>query len=136
MPATGVAAVIAAKIAAKLALELAPVAINKCKEVVQVSKLDKRIKEIENEISEKKFEMGNYAWNKYEKTGNLDDGALELYLLSIADTTKKIKELEEEICKIEEHYTQSTESPTNMYAVEIQDIESPTNLLKVEIQEN
>jgi len=91
----------------KLALVVTPIVINESKKMLHVSRLQKQIKEMENEISNKKLEIGNYCHERYAEINNVDNAVLGAKLLSISDIVKEIAGIEENISQILLRYSET-----------------------------
>jgi len=91
----------------KLALLVTPIVISEGKKMLYVSRIQRQIKKMENEISDKKLEIGNYCYAKYEDSNSVDNTVLGSKLLSISDIVTEIAGIEENIAQILSRYSET-----------------------------
>jgi len=85
---------------AKLALLVAPIVIKETNKFLYISKQEKKITELQDEVSRQKLEIGNYCYEKYGDSSNVSDKIIGATLTSISDVKKEISELEDKISEI------------------------------------
>lgn len=93
-----------------LASKLVPIAIDEGKKMMHISRLQKQINELGDEISNIKLEIGNHCYARYEDSNDAGGKTLESRLLSISDTLNEIAELEENISQILLRYSEIEET--------------------------
>jgi len=102
----------------KLAVLAAPIVIKETNKLMYISKQEKHIKELENEIINKKFEIGNHCYEKYGNCNHIIDKTLAEKLSSISDKIKEIAEIEENISEILSRYSETEKTQTELTETE------------------